>query len=439
MRTIAHIPRRLTPRSWGGTERVLSQTLPLLRRAGLEQRVLTTRALDDEPIGDVGGVPVARFTYGYPEWPLSAERRERYDRCGGNLVSFPLARRLMHLRDLALVHCHTGNRLAAQCLQVARRRGVPFVVTLHGGHFAVPEDERRRWQQRRGASAAAAEGSDWTIPWGKVLSLMWGTRTLLERADAVVCVGIEEFEVARAQLRGSRVVLLPGGVDPDVFAAGSPERGRRLLGIPADARLMICVARLDPQKDQQTLVRAWLSLEDPSCYLALVGPETEPGYAALCRQLAGAAADRIRIVESLASEKVPDVLAAAQVAVLPSRHEPFGLSCLEAWAARRCLVAADVGGPRWLLRDGTAGRLFPPGDHEALRALLRELLDDDTQRERLARAGARRAQEEFTWERRAEGLLSLYRALGVRWTSPLVMSPTPRSGGAPRLLGEGTP
>ena len=61
------------------------------------------------------------------------------------------------------------------------------------------------------------------------------------------------------------------------------------------------------------------------------------------------------------------------------------------------------------------------------------------QRERLARAGARRAQEEFTWERRAEGLLSLYRALGVRWTSPLVMSPTPRSGGAPRLLGEGTP
>lgn len=449
MRTIAHIPRRLTPRSWGGTERVLAHTLPLLRRAGLEQRVLTTRALDDEPIWDLEGVPVGRFTYGYPEWPLSGVKRAQYDRCGGNLVSFPLARRLTHLRDLALVHCHTGNRLAAQCMQVARRRRVPFVVTLHGGHFAVPDSERQRWQRSEPSvvperatvarTAMAQRAASWSVPWGKALSVLWGSRTVLERADAVVCVGIDEYEAARHQLRGPRVVLLPGGVDPEAFAAGSAERGRRLLGVPAGARLVTCVARLDPQKDQETLVRAWLALEDPNCYLALVGAETEAGYALRCRALAGPAADRIRIVESLASEKVPDVLAAAQVAVLPSRHEPFGLSCLEAWAAGTCLVAADVGGPRWLLGEREAGRLFPPGDHDALTKLLRELLDDEVQRARLEREGARRAREEFTWEQRAEELLGLYRSLGVRWTSPLVMSPGPRSRRGTRLLGEGTP
>jgi glycosyltransferase involved in cell wall biosynthesis len=168
MRTIAHIPRRLTPRAWGGTERVLSETLPLLKRAGLDQRVLTTRALDEDPIGELGGVPVSRFTYAYPEWPLSAELRSQYDRCGGNLVSFSLARRLYHLRDLALVHCHTGNRLGAQCLQVARRRGVPFVVTLHGGHFAVPEEERRRWAHNSdgGSGRKPSALEQFRLPWG---------------------------------------------------------------------------------------------------------------------------------------------------------------------------------------------------------------------------------------------------------------------------------
>lgn len=444
MGTIAHIPRRLTPRSWGGTERVLSQTLPLLKRSGLQQRVLTTRALDEEPYWDMNGVPVSRFTYAYPEWPLSPELRQTYDRCGGNLVSFSLARRLMHLRDLALVHCHTGNRLAAQCLHVARRRSVPFVITLHGGHFAVPEAERRRWNLQtavleaadRESAADPKEVFPWRLPWGKALSLLWRTRKLLEQADAVVCVGIDEYEAARKKLKNPRVELLPGGVDPDVFAAGSEERGRRLLGVPPDAPLVVCVARLDAQKDQETLVRAWLSLENREVYLALVGPETEPGYALRCRELARPAAQRIRIVESLPSERIPDVLAAAQIAVLPSRHEPFGLSCLEAWAAGTCLVAADVGGPRWLLNGEGAGRLFPPGDVERLAALLRELLDDEGARKRLELAGARRARAEFTWEQRAERLLALYHALGVRWTIPRMVVPGDPSGTS-RTLTEG--
>src|SRR5690606_13493018 len=97
----------------------------------------------------------------------------------------------------------------------------------------------------------------------------------------------------------------------------------------------------------------------------------------------------------------------------------FGLSCLEAWAAGTCLVAADVGGPRWLLAEQTSGRTFPPGDDQALARLLRELSSDAAQRRRLEAEGQRRAREEFTWEQCAEKLLALYRSLGVRWsTSP---------------------
>ncbi len=407
MTTVVHVPRRLTPRAWGGTERVLAETLPLLEESGLRQRVLTTRALDASPNWALGDVAVTRFGYFYPEWPLSEARRELYDRKGGNLVSFALARRLSEVRDLALVHCHTGNRLAAQCLAVARRRQVPCVLSLHGGHFAVPSEERLRTAAR---DDRAPPGG---LPWGKVLSGWWRTRSLLERMDAVVCVGIEEYELCRERLRGPEVVLLPGGVNVEAFEKGSADRGRELLQVPKGSPLVACVARLDSQKDQRTLVQAFRRLPDRRTHLALVGPETEPGYAASLCQIAGSDAERLRVVDALPSCDVPDVLAAADIAVLPSRHEPFGLSCLEAWAAGVCLVAADVGGPRWLLRGGHGGRLFPPGDVEALKGVLTELLDDPTERRRLAAEGSRRARDEFTWRRRADSLLALYRRLGV--------------------------
>ncbi len=414
MPTVAHVPRRLATSSWGGTERVLAQTLPLLKQAGLAQRVLTTRALDPQATGELSGIPVTRHTYSYPEWPLSAARQALYDRRAGNLVSFSLARHLLHLKDLALVHCHTGNRLGAQCLRVARRRKVPCVLTLHGGHFAVPDEEKQRWG--RASTVSGDSGSFFpSLPWGKALSLLWGTRELLENVDAVVCVGIEEYEEARKKLRRPRVVLLPGGVDIAAFEGGGRERGRHLLKVPHDGLLVACVARLDPQKDQETLLRAWLELPHPKVFLALVGAETEPGYAQRLRELARARGDRLRVVDSMESDRIPDVLAAADVAVLPSRHEPFGLSCLEAWAAGTCLIASDVGGPRWLLKGETAGRLFPAGSVQRLAELLRELLDDPAQRARLAREGELRARGEFTWEHRAESLLDLYQSLGVRW------------------------
>src|SRR5690606_37911903 len=111
------------------------------------------------------------------------------------------------------------------------------------------------------------------------------------------------------------------------------ERGHAILGASKERRLIVCVARVDRQKDQATLVRAWARHCAKDCDLALVGPETSPGYAQELRELSAGAAGRLILHGPVEPEDACHVYAAADVSVLPSRHEPFGLTCLESWAA----------------------------------------------------------------------------------------------------------
>jgi glycosyltransferase involved in cell wall biosynthesis len=255
----------------------------------------------------------------------------------------------------------------------------------------------------------AAPRRGFTLEWGKALSWWWDVRHLLGNVDAVICVGREEYDLAAAKLPGQRVEFLPGGVDPAAFAGGDPARGRALMDL-ADHHgpIILCLGRLDRQKDQATLVAAWRALARPDAALVLAGPETSPGYGGeLDRGAAGAAAP-YRRPGNIAPAVVPDLLAAAALVVLPSRHEPFGLAVLEAWAAGRAVVAAAVGGPAWLLGDGVGGMLFPPGDAGALAGALAALLDDGARARDLGAGGRTRALERFTWDHHVAALERIY-------------------------------
>jgi len=394
---VIHVPRRLARCAWGGTEQVLEHLLERQRADGLSPQVFTSTALDAAPTDHLAGCPVQRFPYSYPVWPLPAARRAAFDRKGGNLISAALAQAVARAPRLDLVHLHTGGRLGAQVLRAARRRGVPVVLTLHGGHFDIPPAELNDLRAR-------GHGPAWE--WGRVLSWWWGSRQLLAQVDALMCVGRAEYDLARVALPRQRVVFVPGAVDPTPFRNANREAGRARLGLPPGRRAIVCVARLDRQKDQLLLVRAWAALGRAECDLVLAGPETSPGYADLCRHAAAGAAGRLVLTGNLDAAAIPDVLAAAEVAVLPSRHEPFGLAVLEAWAAGVPMVATQVGGPAWLLAEGD-GELVPPGDAEALRAALVRLLDDPGRCAALAAKGLKRVQE-FTWDRQWATVRALY-------------------------------
>ncbi len=406
---IVHVPRRFVADEWGGTETVILEISRQQQRAGGDPEILTSMALASRREEEIGGIPVRRYDYTYPFFGLSREDRAAMDKKGGNLLSLSLFSALLTRPQVRLFHAHALKRLGGEVRTAARLRRKPFVVTLHGGVFDVPEAER---QQMMRPIANKPE-------WGKVFGALFGSRRILEDADQVICVGAGELEKARGQLGHDRIAYLPNGVDSRRFATGDGAAFRKKHQISSEAFVILNISRIDPQKNQAMLLDAFSEFvrEQPTAVLVLIGPETQPDYAAALRQTI---ADRrlgssVRLLPGLRNDDPMLVQAyhASDVFVLPSRHEPFGIVALEAWSAGKAVLANHVGGLRALIRDGENGLFISPGaegNAGELAQRLRALVRDPGLRQRLGEAGRAEAVGRYDWSRVASELESLYQA-----------------------------
>ena len=234
-------------------------------------------------------------------------------------------------------------------------------------------------------------------------------------ADRVVCVSqqVADFCVERVGIPRAKVVVIPNGVD-----LGSPGKwsrvGRTLLrreargalGLPADRALVGAVARLDPVKRLDVLLRALALLEDVPAVIVGYGPE-EGRLKALAGQLG--IADRV--VFAGHQRDVRPWLAALDVFVLPSDWEGMSNALLEAMASRLPVVATATGGTPDVVLDGQTGFLVPPGDAPALARAIDVFLQDPELRERMGRAGRRRVVEHFSVGQMVERTQALYASL----------------------------
>lgn len=406
---IVHVPRRFVAEEWGGTETVILEIARQQQRAGGQPEIITSMALARKREETIGGVSVKRFSYSYPFLGLSVSDRAAMDKKGGNLLSFSLFKSLLTRPNLRLFHAHALKRLGGEVCTAARLRKKPVVVSLHGGVFDVPAAER---DQMLKPIANKPE-------WGKVFGAVFRSRTILDDADQVVCVGQSEMEMARKQLHHDRIAYLPNGVDSAKFAQGDGPGFRTRHNVPANAFLVLSLGRIDEQKNPLLLLEAFARFRttQPNAMLLLIGPETQPEYAAKLREFiaANGLGERARLVPGFRNDN-PDLINAYHACdafVLASRHEPFGIVVLEAWSAGRPVIVNHVGGLKALVRHGENGLFINPsnpGTAEELSAQLQALALNPELRHKLGEIGREEARSRYDWSRIAEQLEKLYQA-----------------------------
>lgn len=401
---IVQVARRFVRQEWGGTETAILETSKCLLKKGHRTEIVSSNALAPNDHERIQGVEITRTPYFYPYWGLQSGRCKQLDKKGGNLFSFALMKLLARQAPLDLLHAHTGKRLGGIVRHIARKRKLPYVVSLHGGVHDVPAAEAATWTEpTRGA-----------LEWGKVLGWWVGSRRVLEDADAIICVGRREQELTQKKFPDKYVAYLPNGVDCDRFASGNGQRFRNGFSIAPDAQVITVVGRFDVQKNQLLALHAFAELasQRPELHLVLVGHVTNQLYLRELKEQTEALnlTRRVTIVPGLdpATDLLVDAYHAADVFLLPSNHEPFGIAILEAWAAGVPVVAASVGGVRSLVDHGSDGLLFEAGDQQGAVRSIELLLDNADARRELADAGRRKAVEQYSWQTVTERLIAIY-------------------------------
>ena len=401
---IVHIPRRFVTQAWGGTETVVLETNKRLLGRGHHSAILCPNALAETDQESIEGVSVIRVPYFYPYWGLCSEAKRQLDYTGGNLFSFTLLRTLQRWSQLDLIHLHSGKRLGGIGRYVAQQRNIPYVISLHGGVYDVPPEEVQRW-------TAPTAG---TVEWGKVLGWWVGSRRVLDDAAAILCVGHEEYRQTQQRLPHVNVRHVPNGVDPARFANGNGCRFRARYGIAPAASVLLVMGRIDPQKNQLLPVQLlpMLRQQIPDVHLVCVGPVTNEPYACMLRKSlhASGLASHVTLIEGLpaGSQALVDAYHAADVLLLPSIHEPFGIVVLEAWAAGLPVIASRVGGLPALICDGEDGVLCDAHDSQVFAQAIRAVLVESTYGRRLGLAGQRKAQEQYSWDAVTEQVIRIY-------------------------------
>jgi D-inositol-3-phosphate glycosyltransferase len=215
-----------------------------------------------------------------------------------------------------------------------------------------------------------------------------------------------------------RVVTVPPGVDLGVFTPGDASDARRRLGLPDRSHVLLFVGRIQPLKAPDVLLRSAAEMLERrpelrgDLVVAVVGGPSGTGLAhphhleALAHQLG--IADVVRFAPPVAQPQLADWYRAADVTVVPSYNESFGLVAIESQACGTPVVAASVGGLRTAVADGTSGFLIDGHDPHDYASVIERIIDEPRLRDELSR-GAVKYATEFGWDATAEGTLEAYR------------------------------
>jgi len=287
-----------------------------------------------------------------------------------------------------IVHAHNGRTALAAALAVRQAGRGQCVMTQH---FLEPNHATQRGPK----ALVSGLAHHW------VMGQMSGIVAISEAAKAAM--------LARREAPESKITVVPNGISaPDPSLGANAAASRLSLGVAADAPLVVCAARLEPEKDVSSLIAAMgllkKNLPSARCLVAGDGAEREAREA----QIASLGlADTVTLLGF--REDALAVIAAADIFVLPSLAEPFGLVLLEAMALGKPVVARAAGGPLEIVTPGQTGLLVLSPSPESLAEAIQRLLTDLPTAQQMGAAGRTRFEERFTAARMAQATLAVYR------------------------------
>jgi glycosyltransferase involved in cell wall biosynthesis len=296
-------------------------------------------------------------------------------------------------RDFDVVHDNQG--LGYGLLGIPRL-GLPLVTSIH---HPISVDRRIELAETQGLARLSKRR------WYSFVRMQARVARRVARAGPVITVSeASRRDIYRDfRLPAGSVEIVPLGVDTRVFHP----RGRRVPG-----RIVAVASADSPVKGVSVLLRAVAKLAtDRDVHLTVVGKAADGGPTArLVAELS--LGDRVTFTAGISDTDLAELLASAEIAVVPSLYEGFSLPAVEHMASGTPLVASRAGAIPEV--TGEAAELVTPGDPEELAATLRRLHDSPSGRDRLSGLAWRRVQERFAWPAVAQATAACYQTAIAR-------------------------
>ena len=251
-----------------------------------------------------------------------------------------------------------------------------------------------------------------------------GEKQVIRRADRIVAATIAEATQLRFLYKAeqSKLVIIPPGVDVCHFYPIPSDEAKAFIGLVPDAQMILFVGRIEPLKGVDTLIQAMACLEWKETrgpvHVAIIGGDPSASPEQMTAEMARLQkmCDDLGLDQSVVflgkrdQDRLPYYYSAAEVVVMPSHYESFGMVALEAMACGTPVIASEVGGLAYLVRDGETGFTIPAEEPDTLCEKLSWLLNDEALHQKMSGQAAEYAQD-YAWENITAQILDVYKDL----------------------------
>jgi D-inositol-3-phosphate glycosyltransferase len=250
-----------------------------------------------------------------------------------------------------------------------------------------------------------------------------GEKQVIRRVNRIIAATVAEVTQLRFLYKApqNKIVIIPPGVDVSHFYPIPGDEAKMYVGLKPDDRMVLFVGRIEPLKGVDTLIEAMscLQLKDGhKVHLAIIGGD--PG--ASPQEMSAEMARLQKLCDDLCvgqtvvflgkrdQDRLPYYYSAAELLVMPSHYESFGMVALEAMACGTPVIASEVGGLAYLVRDGETGFTVPDQEPELLSEKITWLLNDPLLHRTMSERAVEYAQD-YAWEKIAGQIVNEYRGL----------------------------